>query len=78
MSDMDKVPVLALERLRFIAMAHEMPPEIEFTFISKVMDDIVSGDTVCIWRVDHPEDQRIMQSQRITGLNLKHLKEEMK
>ena len=74
---MDEISVLALKRLQELAKAHEMPSELEFTFISRVMPDMVSGDTFCIWRADHPEDQIIMGAQRIAGLNLKHLKEEM-
>jgi hypothetical protein len=73
MPDMDEVPVLALERLREIARAHNMPSDMEFSFCVKCIPDMVSGDAVCIWGISN-EEHIVMQARRMAGLNIKEMK----
>jgi hypothetical protein len=72
MFNMDKVPVLALERLKEIARAHNMPSDQEFSFCVKCIPDMVSGDTVCIWAQSN-EEHIVMQARRMAGLNIKEI-----
>jgi hypothetical protein len=72
MPDMDEIPVLALDRLKEIARAHNMPSEVEFGFIVKCIPDLVSGDAVCIWGISN-EEHIVMQARRVVGLNIKEM-----
>ena len=79
MSDMDKAPILAVARLRDLAIHHEMPEELVEVFMIKCLPDLLSGQTMVIWKIEGnespSEDHIIMQARTIRGLNIDDLKE---